>query len=1476
MSTEEKPSDAMSTESNLPTYVVGIGASAGGLEALERLFSRMPANTGMAFVVVQHLSPDFKSLMDELLSRRTSLPVLRVENGMAVEPNSIYLIPPRREMILSDGKLLLTEIEPHQGLSLPIDYFFRSLAQSYGRNAIAVVMSGTGSDGSRGIQDIHAAGGLVIAQTPRTAKFDGMPDAARETGVVDLSLDPEDIPTALVQYSVRHNLDDLSTHFENVPADEEGLAAILRLLRDQHGIDFSTYKLNTVVRRTERRLQINRIDAVKDYLQRLERDPVELDALYHDLLVGVTRFFRDEDAFERLSEEIDESLKRHDPKSEFRAWVAGCATGEEAYSIAILLDERIQACGKQITARIFATDVHRPSLEFAGHGQYRRESIGNIPSDRLVTYFLQTDRGFTVHPRIRQMVVFAPHNIIKDAPFTRMELVTCRNLLIYLQPGAQKKAISLFHFGLKANGILFLGPSESTGELEEEFTPIDRHWNIYRKRRDVRLNVELRPALALSGRSLRASGLPEFTAVSHRGIDDHLASAYDALLAEFMPPGLLIDSANRLLHVFGDAGKYLRHPAGRAGNDVLDSMEPQLKLAVVGAIRRTQVAQQPTHLRGVMIGSEPIELGIRPVINSKYDVVNYLITFTAPDTATPPASPADGAWIDMQHVSENEMKVMEVELRRAKENTQALIEELETSNEELQATNEELVASNEELQSTNEELHSVNEELYTVNAEHQRKIQELTVLTDDMENLLHSTQIHTLFLDRQLRIRRFTPAIGDIFSLVPHDIGRSIEAFHNRLQDDTLLDELRDVLKTGNACEKEVQSHAGRWFLMRILPYTTDKGNEGVVLTLTDINVTRRAQMNLKRVIDFFPHAVIATDDQGLIQMVNQRTQLIFGYDANEMIGQPVEMLLPERFREKIRLDRQQYALQHQHAELDQLTELSGRRKNGEEFPVEVSFNSINTEKGLLILASVNDITIRQLTQQELARREEELRLVINSVPMLIAYIDVNYVYRYVNNFYCEKLNLSPDDVRDHRIEDVVDAETYEQKRGHLERVFAGEPFTAEIRRSFPCDPSHRETWILAHYVPDRDESGKVRGCFVAMNDITELKELVASKQLQVEQRDLFLATLSHELRNPLGAVTSALWLLQANRDNTELQRTTLAAIDRQTRQMTALLDDLLDVARVTRGKIALDRSPVALDQVIGESVESVMPAFDKRGQKVETMLCQQQAWVDGDLVRLRQIVTNLLSNASRYSSPGKTVKLSLSLEAASRSKPAMAVISVRDEGIGIAPDVHEKIFEPFAQLRRTHNEASEGLGLGLSLSRRLAELHGGTVTVISEGEGCGSEFCVRLPLIEAPAIRESSKGAPESVDGKQSQSIVLVEDNEDARDLLRQLLEFEQFEVHTAPDGLAGLELIRNVRPHFAVVDIGLPGMNGHELAREVRRHDRSTILIAATGYGQESDREAALDAGFDEHITKPLNFDELLLLLRRVSTPAYRMRPK
>ena len=1448
-------------------YIVGVGASAGGLEALERFFEKMPTDTGMAFVVVQHLSPDFKSLMDELLSRRTSLPIHCVEEGMTVAANAIYLTPPRRDMALRQGKLHLSEQDPHQTPTLPINIFFQSLAEHSGSKAIGIILSGTGSDGSRGIQKISAAGGLVIAQSSHTAKFEGMPDSARETGVVDLSLDPEDIPTALVQYATSRDINDIAVQFETLPADEEGLAAILKLLREQHEMDFSHYKLNTVVRRTERRLQLNRERDVKSYLQRLESDPVELNALYQDLLVGVTRFFRDEDAFDRLGNEIDKTLARLEPKSEFRTWVAGCATGEEAYSIAILLDERIRASGKPIKPRVFATDVHKASLEYAAKGHYSHSSIRGISPDRLETYFVRSGNGYSVNKRLKQLLVFTPHNIINDPPVTQTDLISCRNLLIYLQPDAQQKALSLFHQGLNEQGLLFLGPSESAGELGDEFEAIERHWNIHRKRRNVSVQFDLRPIGLSAGRIARPSGLPEYATSQRRGIDQHLAEAYDTLLAEYMPPGLLIDHNNQLLHVFGDAGRYLRHSTGRTSKDILDSLDPRLKLAAVSAIRRAHITKKPIVLSDIPVGDQLLNLGIRPIINTRGNITDYLVTFNPRQTPKLPSPPQAETWIDIKRASDHEIQVLEGELRRAQENSQDLVEELESSNQELQATNEELIASNEELQSTNEELHSVNEELYSANDELQRKIQQLTNLSDDIENLLLSTKVHTLFLDPQLRIRRFTPGMARIFSLVEHDIGRSIETFHSRLSYADLLNNLERVLKAGGTIESDVQDDDGRWFLARILPYMTQHGSDGVVLTLTDIDGSRRAQMNLHRIIDLFPNVVVAIDERKAIQIVNQRTEMIFGYAAAEMIGKPIDLLLPNDAPNKHLLVSPADAKSRKSGDLQQFSVFHGRRKDGERFPVEIEFSSINTEKGPLTLASIHDVTARLATQRELARREKELRLVINNIPMLIAYIDSNRIYRYVNDFYCEKLGLPHDQIKNRYVQEIVDKETWLQKREHLDRVFAGHSVTAELLRTFPTDIPTRETWILAQYVPDMDENDLVRGCFLAMNDITQLKELVQNKQRQVEQRDLFLATLSHELRNPLGAVMAALRLLQSGISDPEQLKRTLAAIDRQANQMTALLDDLLDVARITKGKIELKRAPTRLSDVINESIESVSASFDRRHQKVEVDLGDRPCWIYGDAVRLRQIVINLLTNASRYSPEGQETSVVLEVHSSTNASSwGTAEIQVTDHGIGIPPEMQERIFEPFEQLGRTHNEASEGLGLGLSLSRRLAELHGGTVSVHSEGKGKGSTFSVRLPLMQ-PLLEIANENSPVAIQPPATAaSIVLVEDNDDARDLLRELLQYEKYEVQAAADGPSGLDLILRLQPCVALIDVGLPGMSGHEVARAVRNAGMNTKLIAVTGYGQDTDREAALAAGFDEHITKPVNFERLLKLLERI----------
>jgi len=710
---------------------VGIGASAGGLEALEQLFAAMPEDSGMAFVVLQHLSPDFESRMVELLGRRTRIPIEQVTDGVAVEPNHIYLIPPRKDMILAGGHLLLTDKDPTRGLTLPIDHFLRSLAQDAGRNAIAVILSGTGSDGSRGIKEVHEAGGLVISQDPRTARFDGMPRSAIDTGVVELELAPAAIPEALMRYRAGALGDGSAYPSSEPPVVSTPIGQILELLRVQYGIDFAHYKQNTVLRRIERRLAMARLD-VETYALKLAEDRAELNALYFDLLIGVTRFFRDPEAFAHLESEVIPSIV--EGNHEIRVWMAGCATGEEVYSFAILLHEAILARGRRPMAKIFATDVHPESLEIASAGVYDAESVRDVSAARRERYFSAAgDEKLRISKELRELVVFARHNVINDAPFTRLDLVSCRNLLIYLQPQAQKKALSLFHFGLKTGGFLFLGPSETPGELSDEFEPLEGRWKIYRKRRDIRLPTDIRLPSLVPGMSRPSRP----STASRRPADGVLLSAYDQLMARHVPPAFLVDRQNELLHSFGGAESLLRVQGGRVTTNLLDLVPDGMRAPLAGALQQADKQKRSVRYTGidVMLGEQAanFELTVEPLPDARLDTTNFLIELKR-TTETPRPVAVDE--VDVGQASRDYVESLEGELSFTRENLQATIEELETSNEELQATNEELVAANEELQSTNEELHSVNEELHTVNVEHQRKIDQLTEITDDLNNLL--------------------------------------------------------------------------------------------------------------------------------------------------------------------------------------------------------------------------------------------------------------------------------------------------------------------------------------------------------------------------------------------------------------------------------------------------------------------------------------------------------------------------------------------------------------------------------------------------------------------------------------------------------------------------------------------------------------------------------------------------------------------
>ncbi|MEZ6102255.1 MAG: chemotaxis protein CheB [Pirellulaceae bacterium] len=820
--------------STSPSYVVGVGASAGGLDALERLFDAMPTDSGMAFVVVQHLSPDFKSLMNELLARHTRMAIQVVTDGVELQPNTIYLIPPKKNMILQDGRLRLSEQVPGS-LNMPIDVFFRSLAQDAGKRAIGIVLSGTGSDGSRGIRDISSAGGLVIVQSIQSAAFDGMPRNSLGTGVADIVCPPGNMATRIYEYIRNPGTFTADSDAPQSP-DDSDLAEIFRMFRNQYGIDFGYYKQTTIGRRLERRVKLARCDSLNAYLRRLEADPRELDVLYRDLLVEVTQFFRDLEAFQRLQREvIPELVERATIHGELRVWTPGCATGEESYSMAMLLMDCIERQGLDLDFKVFATDVHHTSMETASAGVYSAQSTSRMPTEFKDKYFVRIGDLYHVSNKIRQHVIFAPHDITKDPPFTRIDLISCRNVLIYFDPEIQRRVLSLFHFGLTVGGVLFLGPSESIGDLEKEFEPIDRPWRIYRKLRNVRLR-DTGPISPQPPISRIVVSRPSYVATQIKSDKNWLIpEVYDHLLARYVPPSLLINQHLELVHSFGDARRLLVQPEGKATLDVVRLVEGDLRTAVSAALHKTATTNSTVVFEGVRVrtpeGDRPYRLIAEPYTKSSEKM--YLLSFEE-CREPPPPTPTTVENFDSADHAAQRIAALERELDYTKETLQATVEELETSNEELQSTNEELVASNEELQSTNEELHSVNEELYTVNSEHQRKIAELTQLTSDMDNLLRSTEIGTIFLDTELRIRKFTPVVTRAFHVLEQDIGRPIGHIAHNLLNYDLISDAATVLQTREPIERSLETNGNENYLVRVLPYDSDRHDNGVVVTLID------------------------------------------------------------------------------------------------------------------------------------------------------------------------------------------------------------------------------------------------------------------------------------------------------------------------------------------------------------------------------------------------------------------------------------------------------------------------------------------------------------------------------------------------------------------------------------------------------------------------------------------------------------------
>jgi two-component system CheB/CheR fusion protein len=913
--------------------IIGIGASAGGLAAFESFLSTMPpdGDPGMAFVLVQHLARDHKSILSELVRRYTRMQVFEVEDGMVVKPHCAYIIPPNRDMELAGGALRLLEPTLARGIRLPIDFFFRSLAQEQREHAICIVLSGTGSDGTLGVRAVKGEGGMAMAQTPETTEYDGMPRSAIATGLVDFVLPPHEMPGKLLVY-VSHAF----RHLTPAPAPAAGTTSasgepvtftkIFHLLRTVTGHDFSEYKHNTIRRRVERRMAVHQIDHLRDYIRYLELTPGEVQALFRDLLIGVTNFFRDTEIFESVRKLVIPNLfAGKGSGSPIRVWVAGCSTGEEAYSLAILLREYMDEAKVHCKAQIFATDIDRESIEQARAGVYPSSIVADVSPERLAHYFDQQQPDgatYRIRKDIRDMLVFSEHDVTKDPPFSKLDLISCRNLLIYMGVDLQKRLLPLFHYGLSPGGMLFLGSSESIGEFGDLFMALDRGAKIYQRKANE--FGARRPTFSRwppQTQEREVTMKPTVNAAEGR-IPLH-EIAMRTLLAHYAPLGALVNERGDILYLLGRTGRYLEPAPGEASMNIFKMAREGLRGELTVALHRSASLGIATRHANLQVRDEgnlsKVNLTVVPAPPNQDGGAPtglFLVLLEAVperlNLSTEAAVDAVDALLPQGSDLDGYIVRMKQELRSKDEHLQTAIEELETSNEELRSAHEEMQSVNEEMQSTNEELETskeelqaVNEELATVNSELQAKVADLSRSNNDMKNLLSGTGIGTIFVDHRLHILRFTPNVSTLVNLIEGDIGRPVDQIRaNFAVYDRLAADIQEVLDHLVPKELELETKAGEWFLLRIRPYRTlENVIEGAVITFTDITEMKKAQAVLRDsealrrlavVVRDTRDSVMVQDLSGRILAWNPAAEKLYGWSEQEALSMNVRDLVPK------------------------------------------------------------------------------------------------------------------------------------------------------------------------------------------------------------------------------------------------------------------------------------------------------------------------------------------------------------------------------------------------------------------------------------------------------------------------------------------------------------------------------------------------------------------------------------------------------
>ncbi len=1115
--------DASPQASENPFPIVGIGASAGGLEAFEKFFTNMPSDGGMAFILVQHLDPTHESMLVDIIQRYTHMQVVQVTSGMGLQPDTIYIIPPNRNMALREGKLQLTQPEMSRGLRLPIDFFFRSLAAELHERAICIILSGTGTDGTLGLRAIKGEGGMAMVQSPPSSRYDGMPQNAIATGMVDYTLSPEDMPQQLLQYVRQEFTTDQHAAESRLAqqTDADVLHKVFLALRDQTGHDFSHYKTNTIMRRIERRMTVNQIERVSDYVRFLRQNSQEVETLFREMLIGVTSFFRDREAFSALRKHvIPRMLEQHTPHQAIRLWVPGCSTGEEAYSIAILLHEQMDVWDKVYNIQIFATDIDSRAIDKARTGIYPDSIAADVSPERLHRFFSKEGNTYQVNKEIRDTVVFAVQSVIKDPPFSGLDMISCRNLLIYLSPKLQKKVIPLFHYALKPGGFLFLGTSETLGDSAHLFTTIDRKWSIFQRSteeveaklpQDFPTSTSRKPQQKVHpAPSPPASNKPNLRALTEQ-----------ALLKTYAPPCVLINPEGTILYVYGRTGKYLEPAAGEATLNIFRMAREGLQVVLPTIIREVQASKASIYREGIHIPTDSVV----QVVNVRVSRVRQdmlMVTFEdvarlepVEPSAEQPEQPDHAA--DTPEEKDQRLAALQQELNSTREYLQTTIEELQASNEEVKSSNEELQSTNEELQSTNEELEtskeelqSTNEELVTVNTELHSKIEQLSQINNDQKNLLASMEVGVIFLDKHLHIARFTPATSRVINLIDSDIGRPLSDLVSNLSNVDLMHEAQQVLKTLERREQEVHTLQEQWFLMRTVPYrTTENVVEGVILTFADITYQKNVQEELRflsRALEQGSTILFITNLQGDIEYVNPQFNNVTGYAVEAIQGQNIRTLLTgkdtsvsfDQIWERIATGEEWRG------------ELYSCRENGEVYWLWLASSPIygNNDEITQLLFIGDDITSRKQVEAELRASERFLRAIYTGIDIPIFVVEVtdtgDFVYASNNPKSMQIIGYTTETLEGKRPEDLSDRIGAESVARAQQRYQQCRDTGAVVEYEQVAHIQGQTSWWHVRLEPLMDEQGKVSRILGIARSITQLRQT----QARVERQQYLLAAL--------------------------------------------------------------------------------------------------------------------------------------------------------------------------------------------------------------------------------------------------------------------------------------------------------------------------------------------------------------------------------